>query len=125
MKIKVLPTGNSPDYYRFVGETLTVFKDGESESFDLSVIQTGDQFQGLEPEVIDLNSAHIMRNVYRDSQGNLHVDICQSVGPGHWEVSDEFLSSSYNPEQVYVNYREDKPHSGKAWVLTKSGKVYV
>lgn len=125
MKIKVLPTGDAPEYYTFNGEVVTAHKDGLSEDFDLSVIQTGDQFTGIEADTLNLNGSHILRNVYRDQLGELHISICQKVGAGHWEAKDEFDVNQYEPSNINVIYREDKPHAGVAVVQTSQGMVGV
>lgn len=43
MKIKVLATAQSADYYEFSGDTVTAYLDGESKSYDFSALQEGDQ----------------------------------------------------------------------------------
>lgn len=125
MKIKMLPVGNSPDYYKIVGEIITAHKGSQSESFDLSSVQEGDQFLGVECDTLELNGLHVIRNAYRDTQGILHVDLCQQVGPGHWETGVEFDSADYNPADINVVYREDKPHAGIPWALTIAGRIEV
>lgn len=125
MKIKVLPTGDSPEYYNFNGEVVTAYKDGLSEEFDLSLIQVGDKFEGVEPDTLELSGSQILRNVYRDENGELHADICQKVGPGHWEAGLEYDSADYVPDIVNVVYRNDKPHAGTPWAITKTGKQGV
>jgi len=125
MKIITLPTGNAPDYYTFNGETVTAHKNGQSESFDLSAIQHGDHFQGVEPDTLDMNGAHIMRNVVRDESGEIHLNICQQVGPGHWLTGSEIDVSEYNKDQIHVAYNSEKSHAGNAWVITARGKVWV
>lgn len=125
MKITVLPTGNAPDYYSFRGETVTAYKDGQSESFDLSALSAQDKFTGIEVETLDLNGQHIMRNVYRDEFGELHLQVCQKVGPGHWEESSEIDISEYSKNKVHVVYNSDKPHAGNAWAVTAGGKQWV
>lgn len=125
MKITVLPTGNAPDYYTFNGEVVTAHKDGQSESFDLSGIEKGDKFQGVECDTLDLNGAHVMREVYRDDAGELHLKVCQKVGPGHWEKGVKIDVTDYAPNKIHVLLNDSKPYSGMAWVITSEGEAWV
>lgn len=77
MKIKFLATNNAPDKYSFSGDTITIFHNDESESVDLSPFEEGDQFEGVEPEVLNLTGIFAIRAVER-AEGELHVTLCQT-----------------------------------------------
>lgn len=137
MKIKFIPTGNSPDYYNFSGEEIMAYKDDEQESFDLSDLEKGDKFEGVgkqtenedgeinrEP-VLDMPGSQVIRDAHRDSDGELHITLCQAVGPGHWGESEEFDSNDYDPDTIYVEYNKYKKHAGTPWALTRQGKTEV
>ncbi len=121
MKILFKSTGQSPNHYSFNGETITANQGDVSESFDLSTIQAGDKFQGVSVDTLDLNPTHIIRDAYRDSDGVLHVTLCQSVGPGNWGESQEFDASQYDPDAIHVEYKGGG--AGQPWALTRRGKV--
>ena len=123
MKITVIPTGNAPTHYTFDGEIITAHYDGETESFDLSVIPADGKFEGVGVDTLDLPASQIVRDAYRDSSGELHVTLCQKVGSGHWEASDELDSESYNPDTVYVKLNQEKEFSGTPKVTTRQGAV--
>ena len=122
MKSKFLATDSSPEYYEFDGDIITAHTDGLSESFDLSALGAVDKLQGVEPDTLPLASPHIIRDAYRDDGGELHVTLCQAVGPGHWGESMEFDSAEYDPDAIHVEYL-DKSHSGTPWALTRRGRV--
>jgi hypothetical protein len=121
MKITVLPTGNAPEFYTFAGEVVTAHYKGESESFDLSPLETGGLYNGVEVDTLDLGAGHILRDVYRDEFGELHFKICQKVGAGHWLTGTEFDTAAYNPEAIYAVYDSNKEYSGTATVTTAKG----
>ena len=123
MKITVIPTGNAPTHYTFDGEIITAHYDGETESFDLSVIPADGKFEGVGVDTLDLPASQIVRDAYRDSSGELHVTLCQKVGSGHWEASDELDSESYNPDTVYVKLNQEKEFSGTPKVTTRQGAM--
>ena len=125
MKITVIPTGNAPMFYSFNGDIITAHDNGVAENFDLSAMTEGDQFTGVDVESLDLPGSQIIRKAERDAAGELHVTLCQRVGPGHWEASDEFDSSEYDPDAISVVYRLDKPHAGRAYAITRAGKVWA
>jgi hypothetical protein len=120
MKLTIKSTGNSPDHYTFDGDTITAHSGDVSESFDLSALGSDDKFQGVEPETLDMNPAHIIRDAYRDDSGELHVTLCQAVGPGHWGKSDKFDSSEYDPDAIHVPF--NGAAAGAPWALTRQGK---
>jgi len=129
MKIKFLSTGNSPDYYSFDGEIITAISGGQHEDFDLSVLEAGDKFEGVESvglinkDGYDIPGSQIIRNAYRDSAGELHVVLCQAVGPGHWGETEEMDVSNYDPNTIQVPF---KGHgAGRPWALTKQGQMEV
>lgn len=118
MKIKLLATGQSPDYYTFSGETITAHLDGLTEVYDLSGFPEGGVFQGADP----VNGVPAIRHVERDSEG-LKVTLCQQVGPGHWVESGWMDSGEYDPDAVHVQQDLSKDWAGKAWAKTRQGKV--
>ncbi len=121
MKLTMKSTGNSPEYYEFSGDTVTAHLDGQSESFDLSGLGSADQFQGVEPETLTLSPAHIIRDAYRDDSGELHVTLCQAVGPGDWGESQEFDSSDYAPDAIQVPFLGES--AGRSYAVTRRGRV--
>lgn len=121
MKIQFKSTVQSPSRYSFDGETITAHQGDKSESFDLSAIQTGDKFHGVSVDTLDLSPAHIIRDVYRDDQGELHVTLCQAVGPGHWGESAEMDASEYDPDAIHVEFKGGG--AGQPWARTRRGKV--
>ena len=123
MKITVIPTSNAPTHYTFNGEVITAYYDGETESFDLSVIPADGEFKGVLADTVNLPSSQILRDAYRNSAGELHVTLCQKVGAGHWEASDVLDSASYNPDTVYVKLNQEKAFSGTPKVTTRQGAM--
>lgn len=121
MKIKLLATGNAPEYYSISGETITAHRGAKSESFDLSAIETGGEFLGITVDTLPLNAAHILRGAYRDDLGELHVTLCQAVGPGRWSESPEIDADVYDPDAIHAEFKGAA--AGKPWALTKLGKV--
>ena len=122
MKITVIPTSNAPTHYSFDGEVITVYYDGEKESFDLSVIPADGEFKGVLADTVNLPSSQILRDAYRNSAGELHVTLCQKVGAGHWETGSEIDVTTYEPTQVQVVYNATKAHAGTPWAITSTGK---
>jgi len=123
MKITVLATGNAPTHYSFNGDVITAYYDGLAEDFDLSVIQSDNKFTGLSVDSLNRKASQIIRAAYRDESGELHVTLCQGVGSGHWEASDEIDSESYNPDTVYVKLNQEKAFSGTPKVTTRQGAM--
>ena len=123
MKITVLATGNAPTHYSFNGDVITAYYDGLAEDFDLSVIQSDNKFTGLSVDSLNRKASQIIRAAYRDESGELHVTLCQGVGSGHWEASDEIDSESYNPDTAYVKLNQEKAFSGTPKALTRQGAV--
>ena len=119
MKIKLLATGQSPDYYEFDGEVITAHKDGVSEVYDLSSFPVDGKFTSADP----VNGVPAIRTVTRGSDGELHVTLCQQVGPGHWSESGWMDSGDYDPDAVHVVRDSNKPHAGKPWAKTRQGNV--
>lgn len=125
MKIKLLATGSAPTHYSFEGELVTAYYDGKSEVFDLSSIEFGDEFVDISVDELNLHGFHVIRDAYRDSVGELHITLCQQVGPGHWSESDEMDSTDYNPKSVYAVYDKNRQHADVPWVITSEGKLWV
>ena len=124
MKIKVIPTGTPVTHYAFSGETITAFCKGEQEDFDLSSLVANAQFQSVSVDTLDTSPSQIIRAAYRDEASDeLHVTLCQGVGSGHWEASDELDSESYNPDTVYVKLNQEKAFSGTPKVTTRQGAM--
>ena len=123
MKITVIPTGTPVTHYAFSGETITAFCKGEQEDFDLSSLRSNAEFQSISVDTLDTSPSQIIRAAYRDDAGELHVTLCQGVGSGNWEDSDELGSESYNPDAVYVKLNQEKAFSGTPKVTTRQGAV--
>ncbi|MBG23761.1 MAG: hypothetical protein CMF22_10600 [Idiomarinaceae bacterium] len=120
MKINILATGQSPDFYEFNGEVVTAHKDGVTEEYDFSGMPDGAKFTGADP----VNGVPAIRNAER-VDGTLKLTLCQQVGPGHWEESGEFDASEYDPDEIHVKMDRTKNFAGKAWALTRQGKEYA
>ena len=92
MKIKFLATGIAPDEYEFEGEKIII----DGIEYDLSELEQGDIFEGLEGE----------NNFIRDAKrvdGKLYVTLCQKALRGHWRGIDEYIDSKdYNPDTLYI-----------------------
>jgi hypothetical protein len=78
MKLQFLATGNAPDSYEINGETVTAHNNEQSEIIDLSPIEEGGKFKGIELEVLDLPASQVIRDAYREN-GELHVTLCQQT----------------------------------------------
>lgn len=102
MKLKLLATGDGPDHYSSNGEIITAHRNGQSESFDLSQLNTGDLFQGITVDTLTLNPNHIIRDAWRDSNNELHVKLCQPVGHGDWSESYWIDVENYDANKAYV-----------------------
>lgn len=109
MKIKFLATGNAPTHYSFNGDVATAHYGDQQEDFDLSGLQHGDRFQGVSVDDLDLSPGHIIRAAERDSNGELHLTLCQKViaaqYPGkkaRWREGLEIDAESYDPDACYV-----------------------
>lgn len=100
MKIKFLATGQSPDKYEINNEVVTAFIGNETLTLDFSMLQTGDEFQGVETELI--NPQQIVRTAYRDELGELHLTLCQAVGAGDWVESPLLDAIEFVSGRVYV-----------------------
>lgn len=100
MKIKFLATGMSPDKYQINGEVLTAFIGNETLALDFSLLETGDEFQGVETELI--NPSQVVRTAYRDELGELHLTLCQAVGSGDWVESPWLDAAEFVSERSYV-----------------------
>lgn len=127
MKLLFIPTGNAPEFYQFDGETVYAHFGGVIESFDLSGLQTGDKFLGIaesNPLPQGLDVRQIIRDAYRDDSGELHLTLCQAVGPGHWVEGVEFDAAQYRPDAVNVGLTP-RAHEGTAWVQTSEGRMSV
>lgn len=117
-KIKVLATGQSPDFYEVSGEVLKAYHAGQEEVYDLTGFPEGAVFQGADP----VNGVTAIRDVAR-IDGELHVTLCQQVGPGHWSESGWFAGATYDPDAIHVKRDTSKTHSGTAWAKTRKGQV--
>jgi hypothetical protein len=103
MKLHFLATGDAPERYSFSGDTITAEKNGVSEQFDLSALQHGDPWPGVVVDDLPLSPRHIVRHAERDAQGELHVTLCQAVGPNNWIEQDGWIDAEqYDPNVCYV-----------------------
>lgn len=117
-QIKLLATGQGPDYYSIAGEVITAYQGGVSEAYDLSTFPEGGVFEGASP----VNGVPAIRNVERVN-GVLNVTLCQQVGPGHWTESGWFDATTYDPDAIHARQDTGKAFSGKAWAKTRQGQV--
>lgn len=109
MKLKFLATGIAPTFYEFEDEKI-IFN---GESFDLSVFEEGDIFEGIEHEM------QAIREVER-IDGELYVTLCQEAPAGHWRGTDEWINSTeYNPNKMYIREATEieVEESEKPWVM--------
>lgn len=125
MKVRVLATGNAPTHYSFDGDVVTAHHNNQTEQFDLSALGSDDKFTGVSVDILSLSAGHVIRDAYRDESGELHVTLCQQVGPGHWSESDWMDATAYDPVKVNAVYDNTKTHSGTPWVVTQEGKQWV
>lgn len=103
MRIKFLTTGDSPDYYTFQNEKVIAYKDGKQEEFDLSDLEQGDEFQGLEVEKLNIGHTQIIRKVKRNEYGELELTLCQKSPKGDWRGKEEWIDSEeYNKDKLYI-----------------------
>jgi hypothetical protein len=119
MKLNILATGQSPDFYTFSGEVITAHRGGVSKQYDLSGFPEGGVFQSADP----VNGVPAIRDVER-TNGELKVTLCQQVGPGHWTESGWMDAGEYDPDAVHAKRDASKPHAGKPWAKTRQGKVF-
>jgi hypothetical protein len=103
MRLKFLATAQSPDFYEFDAEKITARKGESFEEFDLSPLDHGDKFQGLEPDTLDLPPTQIIRDAFRDEHGELHVTLTQaSPMMGNWRESEWMDAAEYVAGRVYI-----------------------
>lgn len=107
MRIKFLATGDSPDFYEFSNELLTIHKDGVRESVDFSQLDTEDKYEGIEFDYIPLPYSQVVREAFRDGKGILHLTLCQRDGDGVWRESDWMDSKDYIKGNIYVKEVQD------------------
>lgn len=92
MKIKFLATGMAPEKYEFDREKVII----NDEVFDLSIINEGDEFIGIECEI------QAIRDVKR-MDGELYVTLCQKAPKGHWRGKDKHIDANeYDPNTLYI-----------------------
>ncbi|MCE8042424.1 hypothetical protein HOP60_09690 [Halomonas daqingensis] len=103
MKIKLL-AGPAPDYYVFSGETVTAFKDGAAEVYDLSGFPDGGVFQGADT----VGGVPAIYGVERVG-GELHLTLAQRVVASkypdkmaHWRGQQVIDAADYDPDTCYV-----------------------
>lgn len=102
MNVKFLATKYSPDYYEFDGEKVTAYYNGESETFDFSDFEEGDQLYHYESEtILDIPFMQVVRWADRDN-GELNLLLTQKSGQGHWRESDWMYADDYDPEKQYI-----------------------
>lgn len=119
MKLNILATGQSPDYYTIAGEAITAHHGGVSEQYDLSGFPEGAAFQGADK----VDGVPAIRHVERVG-GELRVELCQQVGPGHWKESGWMDAAQYDPDAIHVKRDTTKAHAGRAWAKTRQGNVF-
>lgn len=107
MKIKFLATAESPDYYSFTGNIMYVVKDGVKEEIDFSHFESGDAYEGLELERLDMSDEQIIRDAERKIDGTLYLTLCQKSDDGHWRESDWMDSSEYQKGKTYIKEISD------------------
>jgi hypothetical protein len=132
MKLHFLATGDAPERYSFDGDTITAEQNDQSESWDLSSLQTGGKFQGITVDTLSLAPGHVIRGAYRDSGGELHVTLCQAVGANDWAEQDgEIDAADYDPAVAYVQLvgikrnGEDAADYEPAWSDQRGGWIAV
>lgn len=112
MQIKFLATGEAPDYYEFEDEKV-IFN---NQTFDLSAIEEGDQFQGIEA---DMNAIREVERI----DGELYVMLCQKAPRGHWTGIDEYIDSKdYDSQKLYIREKlpeEIEKEGGQLWEMLK------
>lgn len=101
MKLQFLATAQAPDSYEIAVEEITAHKGEQSEEIDLSPIEEGGQFQGIELDTLELPASQVIRNAERKN-GELYVTLCQQAGSGHWRKSEWIDADDYDPEQIYI-----------------------
>ena len=116
MKIKVLATAQSANYYEFSGDTVTAYLDGGSKSYDFSALQEGDQVT-----MEDLGGVRVIRAAQRNSEGELEVTLTQAVGAGHWSESGWMDPEEYDPDGANVEFDATKPFAGVPRIKTRNG----
>lgn len=98
----------APDYYSFDGDKITVHYQGQQETLDLTELHHGDRFEGVEPDVIELDGGRIITAAHRDEQGELHVRLVQLMPlSGHWRESIEMDASEYVAGRQYIRQLVD------------------
>lgn len=107
MQIQFLATAQAPDKYELTGETVTAIQGEQQEDFNLSIIEDGGKFQGIELDTLELPASQVIRNAER-KDGELYVTLCQQSGSGHWRRSDWIDAGDYDPQKTYIkNITED------------------
>lgn len=110
MKVKFLATGTAPDYYEFEDEKV-IFN---GQEFDLSVIEEGDLFQGIEA---DINAIRAVERI----DGELYVTLCQKAPQGHWTGTDHYIDSKeYDSTKLYIREKspeEIEKEGGQLWEI--------
>ena len=103
MKIKFLATGQSPDFYEFDGDKITARSGDSFEEFDLSSIEHGGKFEGVEVDTLPLAATQIIRDAFRDEHGELHVTLTEkSPMRGHWRESEWLDVEDYHPMNSHI-----------------------
>lgn len=120
MKIKFLATGIAPDFYTITNETITAHVGDITQVYDFSGMPEGATLTSVEP----VDGINPIRSATRVN-GELEITLCQRVGAGHWNESDWLEASTYNPDEVYVQFDSTKSFSGTPVVYTKQGKMNV
>ena len=117
MKIKFIPTEKAPDNYS-INETdvvITASYDGDSEDFDLSIMEEGDVFgdvladvleneiHGCQPQILNIAGEYVIRDSWRDSEGDLRILLCQEMlFAADWNSSDWIDAEAYDSAILYI-----------------------
>lgn len=117
MKIKMLATGYAPDYYDIDSGVITAVIDEQRTNYDLSNMVAGDTAT-VEPVGSVLPIYHA-----EHTGGELHVVLCQAVGPGHWTESDWFDAADYDPDMCEVILSDRADYQGRPTVKTRLGVI--
>ena len=102
MKLKFLAAPDSPDFYEFDGEKIIARKGESFDEFDLSSVEHGGKFTGIESELY-LDSQLIIFDAFRDEHGELHVTLTEkSPMRGHWRESEWLDVKDYHPMNSHI-----------------------
>jgi hypothetical protein len=125
MKIKLLATGQSPTSYTFDGDIVTAHLGAATEEFDLTDLEHGDKFEGVEPDTLELPGSQIIRDAFRDEDGVLHVTLTEASGNGRWAESEWMDAEDYHPANTYIRIKVRDALVSVAPRMVKRGGEWV